>query len=262
MKIGLIGCGTIGQFLLEQLNERKVLPNVRIVAIFDEREKTKEKLQRYSGQYHVQYETTLPSFLDVQMDLVIECANVEAVRMYAEKIIQQKDFVVISIGALVDLTFYQHLEQLATEKGHRLYLPAGAIGGLDLIQAAATLGELDQVSLTTRKPAHALQEAAIESPQTIFSGSAKEAIEKFPQNANVAITLSYAGIGIEQTQVSIIADPAITRNIHCIQAKGAFGETTIEIANNPSPQNPKTSYLTSLSILKTIQQLTQTVKIA
>lgn len=262
MNIGLIGCGTIGQFLLEQLNEKQRVPGARVTAIFDEREKSIEKLKHLSEQYNLHYETNLQAFLASPIDLVIECANIEAVRLYGEQIVQKKDVLLISIGALVDAKLYGNLARSAAENGHIIHLPAGAIGGLDLIQAAAILGELTEVTLTTRKPAHALISESITAPKTIFSGNAKKAIAQFPKNANVAITLSYAGLGIEQTKVSIIADPTITKNIHHIQAKGAFGETSIEIQNDPSPENPKTSYLTSLSILKTIQQLTTTVKIS
>lgn len=261
MNIGLIGCGTIGQFLLAQLNDKQMIPGVQVTAIFDEREKSTEKLQGLSEQYAIQYETDLEAFLQSPIDLVVECANVEAVRLYGEAIVQEKDFVLISIGALVDHAFYEKLAHHATGHGQSIYLPAGAIGGLDLIQAAAILGELTEVTLTTRKPSRALTSATLTTPETIFSGSAKEAISQYPKNANVAITLAYAGLGVEQTKVSIIADPHIARNIHQIQAKGAFGETTIHISNDPSPQNPKTSYLTSLSIIKTIHQITQTIKI-
>lgn len=260
MKIGLIGCGTIGQFLLDQLNEKKVLPGTSITTIFDERAKSVEKLQKLSADYQVDYETDLHNFLQGSIDLVIECANVETVRLYGEHIVAQKDFLMISVGALVDTAFYAAIEKCAAENEHTIYLPAGAIGGLDLIQAAAVLGELETVTLTTRKPAASLTASQIVEPTVIFSGSAREAIAQFPKNANVAITLSYAGIGIEQTKVSIIADPTVTRNIHHIQATGRFGETSIEIANDPSPTNPKTSYLTSLSIVKTIQQIRQTIK--
>lgn len=262
MNIGLIGCGTIGQFLLEQLNEKQRVPGARVTAIFDEREKSIGKLKHLSEQYNLHYETNLQAFLASSIDLVIECANIEAVRLYGEQIVQKKDVLLISIGALVDAKLYGNLARSAAENGHIIHLPAGAIGGLDLIQAAAILGELTEVTLTTRKPAYALISESVTAPKTIFSGNAKKAIAQFPKNANVAITLSYAGLGIEQTKVSIIADPTITKNIHHIQAKGAFGETSIEIQNDPSPENPKTSYLTSLSILKTIQQLTTTVKIS
>ena len=83
--------------------------------------------------------------------------------------------------------------------------------------------------------------------QVIFDGSAREAVKAFPNNVNVAATLSLAGLGAAQTRVRVIADPSATANTHEIRAKGAFGELTVAISNLPPPRNPKSSYMASLS---------------
>lgn len=112
----------------------------------------------------------------------------------------------------------------------------------------------------TRKPAKAL---GVESEDkfVLFDGPAKEAIQQFPQNANVAITLSLAGLGVEKTRVRIIADPAIKQNIHTIQATGEFGNLEFTFQNYSLPTNPKTSYLTALSLLSTLKSLNKQIQI-
>lgn len=255
MRIGIIGCGTIGQFLLEKVNQEKVLQGYKITAILDEREKSVEKLQDFSTRYAVDSYQDLDQFLQSSIDIVIESANIEFVEKYATRIVKEKDLLMISIGALSNLSFHDKLASTVQESGRMVYLPTGAIGGLDLVKAANVIGGLKTVTLISRKPLHALSDELLTEETILFKGSAKEAIEKFPKNANVAIALSYAGIGIEKTLVQIIADPTIDKNIHSIQIEGDFGRAEVKIENNPSPTNPKTSFLTALSILSTLESL-------
>jgi aspartate dehydrogenase len=117
---------------------------------------------------------------------------------------------------------------------------------------------LHTVVLTTRKPPaglagapylieHAIDIDNLDEPRVVFEGSALEAVRAFPANVNVAACLSLVGIGPEETQVRIIADPEATMNIHEVVAEGAFGRLTTITENLPSPRNPKSSYLASLS---------------
>lgn len=261
MKIGLIGCGSIGEFLLEQLNKNKQFRNYEISAVFDARKKSTSKLEKLSQIYEFEVFGDLKAFLNSSIDIVVECANIQVVNKYATQIIQQKDLVLISIGALAEQSLYEELQTVSKMRGTKVYLPAGAIGGLELIKAANIMKGLHTVSLISRKPLAALSDESLVEETVLFEGSAKDAIEKFPANANVAITLSLAGLGIEKTQVKIIADPAVMKNNHTIQVQGDFGEATFTIENNPSPTNSKTSYLTALSILSTLQSLDEQITI-
>ena len=261
MKIGLIGCGSIGEFLLEQLNKNKQFLNYEISAVFDARKKSTRKLEKLSQIYKFEVFEDLKAFLNSNIDIVVECANIQVVKKYATQIIQQKDLVLISVGALAEQSLYEELQSVSKLSGMKVYLPAGAIGGLELIKAANIMKGLHAVSLISRKPLAALSDESLVEETVLFEGSAKDAIEKFPANANVAITLSLAGLGIEKTQVKIIADPAVMKNNHTIQVQGDFGEATFTIENNPSPTNSKTSHLTALSILSTLQSLDKQITI-
>lgn len=86
-------------------------------------------------------------------------------------------------------------------------------------------------------------------------------MKKFPKNVNVAAALSLAGLGPERTTVCVVADPHIDRNIHEVKVKGAFGAFKIRLANNPSPQNPKTSYLACLSVVSLLKKILSPVQI-
>ena len=261
INIGLIGKGNLGSYLLQKINKEKILPNASIVAILDEREKSKADLPAFAHTYGCEAFHDIESFIQSNIDIVVECSNIETAKTYSREVVKHKALMIISIGAFADVSFANELEQATKESGRRIYLPSGAIGGLDVLKAATIDGSLDSVTLTTRKPAHSLTAEPITAEQILFEGPARVAIEQFPKNANVAIVLSLAGIGVERTHVRIIADPHVTQNIHRIEASGAFGEMELTIKNNPSPDNPKTSHITGSSILAALANLKSVVSI-
>jgi aspartate dehydrogenase len=132
--------------------------------------------------------------------------------------------------------------------------------------------ELESVSLTTTKPPAGLEGAPyvvgndidlseITGPTEIFAGAAKEAAAAFPSNINVAIALSFAGIGPDETSVRIVADPQEENNIHRIVAEGGMGRIETEVRNVPSPTNPKTSYLAAISAIEKLRGLEAAIDI-
>src|SRR5699024_2448969 len=116
--------------------------------------------------------TNVEEFLNTQIDVVVEAATVEAVRDTITAALKKKDVILISVGALVDEAFLETLTETATQHGTSLYLPSGAIGGLDLLQNAHALSGVEHVTLTTRKPAHTLTDEKLTEEKIIFSGSA------------------------------------------------------------------------------------------
>lgn len=263
MKIGLIGCGNIGKFLLEAINTQKVIPHSRIEWIHDTREKSKAKLEALAYEFGTAFTSSKEEFLKTDIQLVIECTEPEVAKSYAMAVVNAgKNLLMVSVGALVEETYFTQLVDVCREKGVKLIIPSGAIGGLDVLASASMLSTPEIIRLTTRKPPEALSlQPETNEPKVVFSGTAAEAIAHYPKNMNVAITLSLAGVGVENTLVELIADPTITRNIHEILIRGEFGRTTIQLENLPLPENPKTSYLTVLSILSSLKRLENPVQI-
>ncbi|MCG3089719.1 aspartate dehydrogenase [Sporosarcina cyprini] len=258
MKIGIIGTGNIATYLLEIFNEEKQVEG-KVVSLFGRNSEVGERLEQ---QYGVAFYTDFQAFLQSSIDIVVEAATVEAAVQYMRQIVENKtDLIVSSIGALKDDAFLREIRVLAERNEVTIYLPSGAIGGLDLLQSANAIGGLHDVRITTKKSPRSLGMESIKEAAVIFEGSAREAIDRFPRNINVALLLSLAGLGSEKTRVRVIADPDIDRNTHCIEAAGDFGEMRMEIENRPMPSNPKTSYLAALSVISTLKNKGNAVRI-
>lgn len=255
MKIGIIGGGAIANFLLEKAQKTS---NLHIESVYIRNE---EKYAHLKQQYQVELFTDMDDFLRSDIDIVVEAANVKAVKQLLPKVVKKKEVIVISIGAFADENFVSDVVSIAEKSNKRIHLPSGAIGGLDLLQNAHALEEVTDVSLTTTKPAHSLTDEPLTSSKIIFKGPAKEAIKRFPKNINVSIILSLAGIGTNETKVKIIADPQATKNEHMIEIKGAFGTASVIVANSPMENNPNTSYLAALSVLSTLKKQAQRIQI-
>ncbi|PAL08131.1 aspartate dehydrogenase [Peribacillus simplex] len=260
MKLGLIGCGNIGKFLLQAINNDGLLPGGRIVAIYARR---KEIAAHLAEEFRTQPYNDVDELLKSDVDLVIEAATIEAAEEYALKVLKSgKDLLLSSIGVMANSVFEEQSNKICKLNNVNILLPSGAIGGLDVLKSAKAVNGLESVCITTRKPPNALPAGSSVTEETVlFEGSAAEAIKQFPRNINVAIVLSMAGLGSEKTKVKIIADPNVLKNNHLIEASGSFGKLKLEVENDPMPNNPKTSYLAALSVLATLQNKEKSVQI-
>jgi aspartate dehydrogenase len=190
--------------------------------------------------------------------LVVEAAGHEALAAYGvQALARGSDLLVASVGALADPALEEAL--LAAAGPGRLLLPAGALVGIDAL-AAAREGGLDAVTYIARKPAATLLPGRrLSGPEVILDGTAREAARAFPKSSNVAATVALAGIGFERTRVQVIADPEMTVNRHTVTAEGAFGRFEATVDGLPLPDNPRSSSLTAMSLLRAIRNRTAAV---
>jgi aspartate dehydrogenase len=246
----LIGHGAIARHVLAHLEPADVERGVAVLS------RTPRDLP--AGVHRVAALASLP----VPVGFAVECAGHAAVAEWGPAVLERGiDLLVTSIGALSHADLLARLRAAALAGGARIHLSAGAIAGVDAL-AAARLGGLESVRYTSRKPpggwrgtpAEQVADLAnLHAATILYSGPADKAAQLYPQNANVAATVALAGLGFAATEVQLIADPAATGNIHLIEASGAFGSLRIEIRGKPLADNPKTSTLTALSVLRAIR---------
>jgi aspartate dehydrogenase len=270
MHLGLIGYGNIARALLGVLAREGAGPArlsvlCRAVSAGAVRASV---AQDFHGPCDVV--TDCGSLIAARPDLVVECAGQSAVAAHVPAVLRAGiETVIVSIGALADPALLAAVEAAAQAGGARVVLPGGAMGGIDLLSALRPSG-ITSVVYTGRKPplawsgtpAEALLElSALTEPATFFTGNARDAATLYPKNANVAATLALAGIGFEATQVRLVADPGVRRNIHDVAVTAGAADYTIRIEGHPSPDNPKTSATTALSVAREVMNRSRRVAI-
>jgi aspartate dehydrogenase len=262
MKIGIIGSGAIGQYVRGKLREQ----GHPLRALLLRPERLQDQSTEPDGTLCVASVADLPD----DIDHMIDCAGHSALRSYGPDILRRgADLITVSIGALADRDLYRALEQAAIEGNSRLHLASGSIGALDCLRAAR-VGGLSSVTYIGRKPPHGWRGSPAEArldldnmtagAQIHFDGTARDAARDYPRNANVAAAVALAGLGFDNTQVKLVADPDVSENIHEVEAIGNFGRFTFEIRGHALPDNPRSSALAAMSVVSQLEQETQRVR--
>jgi len=265
LKVGIIGCGTIGTEIARACQGR-LKDRIELCAICDI---DGNKASALRGMLKKKVIVVKADELIRRVDLVIEAASAGISAAVLEKCVRRKrDLLIMSVGGLIGKV---SLLQAAERKGVKVYLPSGALCGIDGLKSAST-GKIYSVTLTTRKPpkgldgapylrGKALDLSAITGETIVFEGNAEEAVKGFPQNVNVSAVLSLAGIGARETRVRIVTAPDYTRNIHEVEITGDFGRIVTRTENIPSKTNPKTSAMAIFSAIATLEGITRSVRI-
>jgi len=212
--------------------------------------------------------TTLDQLDRGSVNLVVECAGQDSVAEFGERALRLgADLMVIATGALADDALRGKLTVAAAESGSRILLPAGAIAGLDGLRALRR-GGLASVRYVAVKPPKAwigtpaeklVDLEALVAPATFFRGSAGEAARLYPKNANISATVALAGVGFDDTEVELVADPTTSDNVGRIEAEGTVGRMELVLRGPPMPDNPRTSVVTAHSILEAIESPHRTI---
>jgi aspartate dehydrogenase len=255
MRLAIIGLGAIGHEVMAAAGRGDLGPRISLCAVLVRRPR------QDGGDARI---TADPErFLAARPELVLECAGHTAVRDHGARCLRAgADLVLTSIGALVDDRLRADLETAAAAGGRRLILASAGIGALDILSAAA-VGGLERVAITVRKDPSAwwgteaervCDLATLREPAVVYEGPVREGAARYPQNVNIAAAVALAGLGLDRTILTIVADPTITTHVVEIEAQGAFGSFRFTEDVVPSEGNPKTGKLVAMALIKTIRQ--------
>jgi aspartate dehydrogenase len=161
-------------------------------------------------------------------DLVVECATANVLKQNCGHYLQHGDLLVFSLTAFSDEIFAQEVSELCKANGTHVYLPHGAILGLDGIFDAREI--LTSVTIETIKNPKSLGREDAQRT-TVYEGPAREVCELYPRNVNVHAAVALAGVGFDQTQSKIISDPAVSTNSHNIHVEGEGISFRLEISS-------------------------------
>jgi len=259
VKIGIVGCGAIGNGIASRI-KKDLFNDAKIVSIFDIDKNKSLKLSKKLKIKNLAADSI--EELISKSDCVVEAINAENTEEIIKKIIKnRKTVLVMSVGKLIDADY---LFQLARKNKCYILLPSGAIAGVDAIKAAS-LVKVKSITLTTKKPPKGflnnryfekkgIDISKVTKETVLFDGNVNTAVERFPQNINVAATIALASQLKNKIRIKIITSPAFKKNVHEIEMVGDFGRIVTKTENVVCPENPKTSYLAILSGFQTLKQ--------
>jgi aspartate dehydrogenase len=265
LKVGVIGCGAMGSEIARACQEM-LSGSIELAAVCDA---DAAKAMTLNGTLKKKVPVLGMDELIADVAFVVEAASASVSAAALEKCIKAgKDCLIMSVGGLLGK---EELMRQAAGKGVRVYLPSGAVCGIDGLKSAS-VGKIESVTLTTRKPPKGLEGApylkekgislaGVKGETVVFEGTAEEAVKGFPANVNVSAVLSLAGIGSKKTRVRIVTSPEYTKNTHEVEIAGDCGKITTRTENVPSKANPKTSALAIFSAIATLEGITKSVRI-
>lgn len=260
LKLAIAGLGAIGMRAAREVDAGNV-PGIQLVAVSaQDHARAAKRVAEFNTPPQV---LSLAELADVA-DIIVECAPAAVFAELASAAIEQgRCLIPLSVGALLN---HPQMIERAKETGARIIVPTGALIGLDTVRAMA-VGKIHSVTLITRKPPKGLAGAphltensinidGLTEPLCVLRGSARDAARGFPANVNVAAALALAGVGPEETQVEVWADPTIDRNIQSVTIISDSGEATMTMNNIPSDENPRTGRIVANSVIATLQRMT------
>lgn len=261
MRLGLIGCGALGTKIAKGAVS-KDFGGFTLVGVMDTAESGRAEV--LAKQVGCRSFTNVHDLLCEGPEIVVEAASREAVWAFSADCIDAgASLILCSSGALLDNAFRQKLLSAARFARKKVYVPSGALGGLDAAHAAGLTGAVT-ATLVSRKPPSALQSAphmldrdvtAITTPETVFSGTPEEGVAEFPQNVNVAASLCLALGESGNLHISVVADPTVHANVHSWDIEGPFGSATFEIRARPTDENQRSSEIAAYSVLALLKRI-------
>jgi aspartate dehydrogenase len=264
LKIGILGVGAIGSTIATALDRNEL--DAELVALAD---LDRGRAEALSAALAARPAVVSVDELIERSDLAVEAASQSALGDFVPKALARgRDMLILSAGGLLG---HEEWFREAREKGCRIYIPSGAIAGLDAIKSAA-IGRIDSALLTSRKPVAALRGSkyvternlpldSFREDTVIFEGLAEEAAGAFPATSNVAASLRLALDTPTPVRVRIVAVPGGNENVHEIRVEGEFGRLTVTVENVPSKSNPRTSQLAAFSAIATLKNLTRSLRV-
>lgn len=175
--------------------------------------------------------TSIAALLALEPDVVVECAGHAALREHGAAILSAGvDLVPASVGLFADPSALSEFQAAARRGGSSIRLSNGAIAGIDGLAAARQLG-LESVLLRSVMPfdSSEVRGGAGEGATVVYHGPARGAALQYPRHANLAATVSLAGLGFDRTEVELFADAGVASNRHEIHVEGTFGRFTVVV---------------------------------
>lgn len=209
-RIGIVGFGHIGEYLVERINAH---PSLVLAFVWN---RTKAKVAGRVAEELIL--SDLNDFARCRADLIVEVAAPCVTREFGPQFLKHSNFMIGSPTALADQEIEDSLRKAASQNG--LYVPSGALWGGEDIKKMADSGSLKALKITmTKHPScFKLVGPLVEKNQNLttkrvlYDGPVRGLCPLAPNNVNTmaAAAIAAHNLGFDETQGSIVSDPSLT----------------------------------------------------
>jgi aspartate dehydrogenase len=169
--------------------------------------------------------------------------------------IAHTDYMPLSLTCLAETALERTLLAAAVQNDSRLYVPHGAVIGLDALSEGREMWE--EVTITMKKPPRSIDFADspdyarkdIDAETVLYDGPTRTVCAHYPRNVNSHAATALAGIGFDRTRSILVADPRLDVSLIELSARGQGVEIDIRRAN---PMQGVSGVMTLLSSLASI----------
>ncbi len=220
-RIGLIGFGYIGQYVYNQIIAHPEF-GLEVAFVYN---RTADKLKGLPPALVLE---DLKNMMHRRSDLIVEMAHPDISRDYGAMILSYSDYMMLSVSALGDTTVEQELFSVSKANGTQLYIPHGALVGVDNLFEGREVW--DEVTITFRKHPKGIDfsdvkmdPGQVDRETVLYEGPVRGITKLYPRNINTMVTCALATIGLDRCRGILIADPALSVGIAEVRAKGRDG---------------------------------------
>ena len=184
-RIGLVGMGNIGSYVYQQITAQPQL-GLEVAFVADT---SADRLKDLPRDLVL---ADLTQARDRRPDLVVEMAHPDVTRLWGESLLTHCDYMPLSLTAFADAELHERVLATAVRSRTCLYIPHGAVVGLDSIFECRDVWE--QVSVTMKKNPRNMDMAAfpqfrgkeITQPTILYDGPTRGICPLIPAQRELA----------------------------------------------------------------------------
>lgn len=254
-KLVIVGCGYLANVIADAML-KGFLPDYELIGVYS---RSKEKAERLALKMQgdgreCKVCISVDELLKLKPEYLVETATPASMKEIAIDTLKNgTSIVTLSIGAFADTEFYEEVRRTATENGTKVYIASGATGGFDVLRTATLMGNASAQFKNVkgvkalRGSMHYSEEMESEN-RTVFSGTAREAINTFPTGLNVAVAASLATVGPEEMEVTMESTPDFTGDRQRVAIKNDQVYAVVDVFS-------ATSEIAAWSVVSTLQNI-------
>ncbi|MEE2830298.1 MAG: aspartate dehydrogenase domain-containing protein [Myxococcota bacterium] len=221
-RIGIVGYGKLGQHLIRTLNESE---GVELAFVWNQeppgvgpeipQEKTLKRLE---------------DFARFEPDLVVEVAHPVITWEHGPRFLSHCNYLAGSPTAFARDGVEAEMRRLAdNDQGRGLYIPRGALPGLNEVLRMVDKGKLGAAEICMQKHPSSLKYGRELNPplsetteeRTVYDGPLRELCSLAPNNVNTMAVLALASqLGFDAVRARLVADPSLQHHITSVRLLG------------------------------------------